>query len=107
MNANRKFSFHSEQSGTALTIKVLPGAKVSKIAKIRPDGCVIINLTHPASDARCHTDLVQFLAGILVVDPAKIEIIAGDAGDYKIISVLDLDSASADDLLRRQIKKMD
>jgi uncharacterized protein YggU (UPF0235/DUF167 family) len=105
MNTRRNFQFHSEKSGAALTIQVIPGAKKSKIARIRPDGCVIVHLEHAASDERCHPTLVKFLASKFSVDPTQFEIIAGVASDVKIISVLGLDSARADELIQNQLKK--
>ncbi len=105
MPARRRFEFHSEKSGTALTVRVIPGAEKSKISKIRPDGCVVVNLDCETSDERCHPALLKFLGGVLSVVPAQLEIVAGVSGDYKIISILGMSSSRADELIRAGLRK--
>lgn len=88
-----------------MSVQVVPGAQKSKITKIRPDGCVVVNLAHAASDTRCHPALLAFLSEALSVEPEKLEIIAGESSDYKIISIFGVDSTRVDELLRNQVRK--
>lgn len=88
-----------------MSVQVVPGAKKSKIVKIRPDGCVVVNLAHAASDDRCHPALLNFLSEVLSVEPENLEIIVGESSDYKIISIFGVDSTRVDELLRNQLRK--
>lgn len=105
MAARRDYQFHSPKSGAALTVQVIPGAKQAKIAKIRPDGCLIVHLDYPASDESCHPVLLKFLAGVFSVKASQLEIITGGPDGYKIISILGVDSASADSAVKKILKK--
>ena len=104
MNPKRKFAFHSERTGTALTIQVLPNARKSKISDIRSDGCVVIRLASDSFTEICHPTLINFLAKLFSVEEAKIEIIAGGMDQYKIVSILGIGSNRADEILRSKIK---
>lgn len=105
MAENRKFDFHSERTGTALSVRVVPRAKTAQIAEIRADGCVVIRLTCDTVDKPSHRELLAFLAKILSVDPARLEVVVGDSGDYKIISIIGMDAKTVDDQLR-MVKKV-
>lgn len=105
MGDNRKYQFHSEKSGIALSIRVIPGANASHIAEIRADGCVVVQLACGSSRESCNVALLKYLAEVLSVSESNMEIIAGESSDYKIISILELDSAHADAKLKSAFTK--
>lgn len=104
MTPRRDYHFHSQKSGAALTLQVIPGAKQAKITKVRPDGCLIVHLDHAASDASCHPALLKFLAGVLSVKPSQLDIVAGGPDGHKIVSILGMDSAAVDGILKDLLK---
>jgi len=105
MPASRNYQFHSERSGTALTVRVLPGSKLTQISELRSDGCVIVQLACDSSGESCHPALLEYLAQVFSVDPARMEVIISGSADYKIISIVGLDAAKADALLKKAVKK--
>lgn len=105
MVEKRKFDFHSERTGAALSVFVIPGAQKTEITEIRADGCVVVRLASVSVDKQCHPALFAYLGKILSVDPARFEVVAGENGEYKIISLLGVDAKKVDAKLRAELKK--
>ncbi len=89
---SEKHRFHNGKKGAALAIRVTPRAKKNEIAEIMEDGTIKVRLTAPPVEGKANASLIKFLADILGVSRSKIEIIAGEKGRDKLVSVLDLDS---------------
>jgi uncharacterized protein YggU (UPF0235/DUF167 family) len=105
MTPRRDYHFHSQRSGAALTLQVIPGARQARIDKIRSDGCLVVHLDHGASDESCHPALVKFLSGVFSVKPSQLEIIVEGSDGYKIVSILGMDSARVDGMVKNLVKK--
>ena len=88
----RQYHFHDGQKGAALAIRVTPRASKNEIAEIRSDGTVRIRLMAPPVEGRANDALVSFLADILDVSRSKIEIVAGETGRDKLVSVIGVDT---------------
>lgn len=88
----RKFHVHSGKSGAALAVRVTPRARRDEISGVREDGTLKIRLTAPPVEGKANAALVAFLAQALGVDAARIEIVAGESGRDKLVSILDLTS---------------
>ena len=88
----REHQFHDGKKGAALTVRVTPRAKRDEITEILSDGTIKIRLTAPPVDGKANASLITFLAKILGVSRSRIEIVAGEKGRDKLVSVLDLDS---------------
>ncbi len=88
----RHFHLHDGQKGAALAIRVTPRASKNEIAEIRSDGTVRIRLMAPPIEGRANDALVTFLADILDVSRSKIEIVAGETGRDKLVSVIGMDA---------------
>lgn len=91
----RKFHFHDGKSGAALTIRVTPRARRNEIVEILSDLTVKIRLTAPPVEGKANKALIEFLSEVLGISKSKIEIIAGDTGRDKIVSILE---ANSDDI---------
>jgi len=89
-----KYHLHDGKKGSALAIRVTPRARRNEIVEILNDGTVKIRMTSSPSDEKANQELVEFLANILEIAPSRIEIVAGNTGHDKLVSILDMDAAS-------------
>ncbi len=76
--------------GAAITVRVTPRASRNEITDIQEDGTVKIRLTAPPVEGQANTALIRFLADLLGVAPSKIEIIAGQSGRDKLVTITGL-----------------
>jgi len=83
----REFKITDAQHGAAFTVRVVTRADSVEIVGVQDDGSLKIRLTESPAEGRANAQLVDFLAGILEVDPSQIEIVAGGEKPNKIISV--------------------
>jgi uncharacterized protein (TIGR00251 family) len=86
----RAFKLHSGKSGAALTLRVTPRARKTEFAGVLEDGILRVRVAAPPVEGKANTELLSFLAKVLGVRKNRIEIIAGQRGLDKIVSVLDL-----------------
>lgn len=93
--SNPQHNFHGGKKGTALAIRVIPRSARNEIAEVMSDGSVKVRLTAASDDDKLNKALVSFLSGVLGVATSKIEVIGGEMSHSKLVSVLDLDSATA------------
>jgi len=87
---SRKFRLHDGRRGVALAVRVTPRASRNEITEIQPDGTVKVRLT-AAPDAEANKALVAFLSEVLGVPANKFEVVAGESGRDKLLSVLDIE----------------
>lgn len=90
----RKYHLHHGQKGAALAIRVTPRARKNEITEILSDGTVRIRLVAPPVEGKANEALIEFLSEVLEVPRSSIEIVAGQTGRDKLISVLNLDAAT-------------
>jgi hypothetical protein len=86
----RAFKLHSGKSGAALTLRVTPRARKTEFAGVLEDGILRVRVAAPPVEGKANAELLSFLARVLGVRKNRIEIIAGQRGLDKIVSVLDL-----------------
>jgi uncharacterized protein (TIGR00251 family) len=86
----RKFKLHSGKSGAALTLRITPRARKTEFAGVLEDGILRVRVAAPPVEGKANVALLTFLAKVLGVRKNRIEIIAGQRGLDKIVSVLDL-----------------
>ena len=82
----REFRFHNGGKGAALAVRVKSGSKIDQVLK---DGTVVVNLT--TSGTEINQKLLGFLAVELDIESNRIQIIAGEEGKNKLISVLEME----------------
>ena len=87
----RKFELHDGKKGAALAVRVTPRATQNKIIGALSDGTIKVHLDVPA-DGQENEQLISFLAEVLEIPVNLIEIVAGDSGKDKLVSVLDMDA---------------
>ena len=76
-------------------MRVIPRAKKNAIDGIMADGTIKIRLAAPPVDGKANQALVRFLGEVLDVPVTHIEIIAGQTGRNKLVSILDMDAETA------------
>lgn len=88
---SRKFVLHDGQRGSALAVRVTPRASRNQIVGVLNDGTIKVHLAADPSDDKANAILVDFLADVLGVPKSRVEIVAGETGRDKLISILDMD----------------
>lgn len=91
----RKFNLHHGRRGAALAVRVTPRASNNQIVGMVDDGTVKVHLASDAAEDQINVELVAFLAEVLGVPKSRVEIVAGENGRDKLISVLDMDVETA------------
>ena len=89
---SRKFHLHGGRGGVALAVRVTPRSSRNEITEIQPDGTVKVRLVAAPTEAEANKILVKFLAEVLGAETSQIDIVAGENGRDKLISVFDMDN---------------
>jgi len=93
--SNRKFQMHGGQKGSALAIRVTPRASSNEIAEVLDDGTIRVRLAAPPTDDEANEALITYLSEILGVTESRLDIVAGNTGRDKLISIVDMDVDTA------------
>ncbi|HRN50508.1 MAG TPA: DUF167 domain-containing protein [Anaerolineales bacterium] len=92
------------RGGAALAIRVTPRASRNEIVEILPDNTIKIRLTAPPVDGKANEALIEFLSKVLSVPKARIDIVAGQTGRDKLVTIFDMDSSEAQELILKQLE---
>jgi uncharacterized protein (TIGR00251 family) len=90
--ADRKFRLHDGKKGAALAVRVTTRASKNQIVGAMSDGTIKIRITAAPVEGQANDELVKFLSDVLGVVKSRIDIVAGETGRDKLISVLDMDA---------------
>lgn len=101
----RKHTLSDGRKGIALAIRVTPRAKRNEIVDVLADDTVKIRLTAPPVEGKANKALVEFLSEVMGVPKSRIEIVAGATGRDKLVSIVDMETETAQALIRKQLKK--
>jgi uncharacterized protein (TIGR00251 family) len=91
----RKFVLHSGKRGSALAVRITPRASRNQIVGVLNDGTIKVHLASEPADEELNVELVGYLAEVLGVPKSRVEIVAGENGRDKLVSVLDMDVDTA------------
>ena len=92
---SRKYVLHDGKRGSALAVRVTPRASRNEIVGVLNDGTIKVHVASEPADDESNQVLLTFLAEVLGVPQARLEIVAGVNGRDKLISVLDMDVETA------------
>lgn len=92
---SREYVLHDGQRGSALAVRVTPRASQNQIAGVLNDGTIKVQITGDPADSNLNSELVAFLSEVLGVPKTRVEIVAGENGRDKLVSVLDMDVETA------------
>ncbi len=82
--------FSNGKKGAALPVRVIPRASRNEVAEILSDQTVKIRLVSPAGEQETNNELLGYLSEILGVPVTNMEIVAGNKGRDKLVSILDV-----------------
>ena len=91
----RKYELHSGQRGSALAVRITPRASRNQIAGVLDDGTIKVYLVSDPSEDELNTELLGYLADVLGVPKSRVEVVAGETGRDKLVSVMDMDVETA------------
>jgi uncharacterized protein len=86
----RDFYLHDGKTGSAITVRVTPRASRNEISEILDDGTLKVRLAAGQRDENLNQTLISFLSEVLQVSPSQVEIIGGQEGNDKLVSITDL-----------------
>ncbi len=90
--AQRKYELHGGKKGAALAVRVTPRAANNQIIGALHDGTIKIHIKAAPAEGQANDELINFLSSVLDISKDRIEVVAGDTGRDKLVSVLDIDS---------------
>lgn len=91
----RKYVLHDGRRGSALAVRVTPRASRNQIVSVMNDGTIKVHIASDPADDASNAELIAFLAEVLGVPKSRVEIVAGEAGRDKLVSILDMDVETA------------
>lgn len=83
----RKYELHDGAHGAAITVRVTPRARKTEFGGVLEDGTLRIRIKEPPVEGKANKALLAYLAKVLGIRKNQIEIVAGQKGLDKIISV--------------------
>lgn len=85
---SREFRITDAKGGAAFTVRCVTRAERTEAVAIQDDGLLKVRLqASPAGAPEANAELIGFLAQILDVSSNKIEIVAGQDGRDKLVSI--------------------
>jgi uncharacterized protein (TIGR00251 family) len=100
-----KAQFSDARKGAAITVKVQPRARKTEVAGLMADGTIKIRVAAPPVDGAANKALIEFLAQIFGLPKSQIDIIAGEASEHKLISLVGISPGMVDALLKRLLNQ--
>jgi len=91
----RKFVLHNGKRGSALAVRIMPRASHNQIVGVLNDGTIKINLASEPADEVLNVELIGYIAEVLGVPKSRVEVVAGENGRDKLVSVMDMDVDTA------------
>jgi len=88
----RDFKLHDGKKGAAIAVRVTTRATRNQIIGALSDGTIKIHIAAAPTEGQANEELLTFLSNVLEVPRNRIEVVAGDTGRDKLISVLDMDA---------------
>jgi uncharacterized protein len=91
----RNFHLHDGKKGSALALRITPRSSRNQIVGVLNDGTIKVHIAAPPADDEANKELVSFLADVLGIPKSRIEIVAGESGRDKLVSIIDMDVDTA------------
>ncbi len=96
----RKYKLHDGKHGAALTVRVTPRASKTAFGGVLEDGTVRIRVSAPPLEGKANSALVKFLSKVLGVNRSRVEIVAGEKGLDKILSIIDMNAEQVEEKIQ-------
>lgn len=101
----RKFKLHDGKQGAALTVRVTPRSSKTTFGGVLEDGTVRIRVSAPPLEGRANKALIKFIAEVLGVNKSRVEIVAGEKGLDKILSIIDMSAEQVEERIQGWMEK--
>ncbi|MBT3336305.1 MAG: hypothetical protein HN855_04490 [Anaerolineae bacterium] len=101
---SRKYKLHDGKVGSALAVRLTPKASRDAVVGIMEDGTVKVHVTAAPNGGQDNKALTALLANVLGVPQKNVDIVAGEDGRDKLLSVLGLDAVSLTKRLREYLR---
>jgi len=88
----RNYTLHDGKKGAALAVRVTTRASKNQIIGALSDGTIKIHIAAAPTEGQANDALIDYLSEILEISKDSIEVVAGDTGRDKLVSVLDMDA---------------
>jgi uncharacterized protein (TIGR00251 family) len=88
----RNYNLHDGKKGAAIAVRVTPRASRNQIVGALHDGTIKIHIAAAPDEGQANKELIAFLSSILGIPKNRIDVVAGDQGSDKLVSILDIDS---------------
>ncbi len=96
--------FHGGRTGAAVAVHVTPRASADEIAGVAADGTIKVHLTGPETGGTANAALIDLLARVLGSPKSRIEVVAGQGGKDKLVSILDMDVETVNQRILAEVK---
>jgi len=97
----REFRFHNGENGAALAVRVIKDEKGNQIIRVLDDGTVLVGLKDDRGDI--NKKIIKILSTQLKLARKKFDVIAGEEGEDKLISILDIKPAELQELIVKKV----
>ena len=101
----RKFKLHDGKRGAALTIRVTPRARKTCFSGVMEDGTLRVRINAPPVEGKANQALIKFLAKALGINRSRVEIVAGEKGLDKILSIIDMTAEQVEERIQGWMKE--
>jgi len=102
---SKSFNLHNGRRGSALAVRIISYGDCSKIVRISTDGTLEVSLKVAKGEEEANSALIQYLSRILNASKDNLEIIAGQTGRDKLVSVFDIDPSVVQEKLTSEKSK--
>jgi uncharacterized protein (TIGR00251 family) len=99
----RDFNLHDGRQGVAVAIRVTPRARKTEIVGIEQNGTIRIRVAESIKEGHINKALKIFMAKVLGVRQNRVDIVAGEEGLDKLISVLEMSTDEVEKRIRASI----
>ena len=97
----REYNLHDGKRGAALTVRVTPRARRTEFVGIQENGTLRIRIAGSTISNDINRQLESFLSAVLDVDSEQVDIVAGEDGLDKLVSVLSLSTEEGEKRINR------
>lgn len=98
--ADRKFEITDARAGAALAVRVVTRAAETELVGAQVEGDLKVLKVRlkasPAGDPAANKELIGLLASVLGVPENKVEIVAGEGGREKMVTVVGISTAEVE-----------
>lgn len=86
----RKLQLKEGKGGAAISVRVTPRSSKNEISEIMDNGTIKVKITAAPVDGKANQALLEFLGKVLGIRASQLEVVAGQTGRDKLITITGL-----------------